>query len=131
MSILLTVNGPMMLEILLMTKYLYRQDFFLGGKFLGTTGRDKQLSCGERIPPVSYAFCCPVCGDVWARSVCSDPTGETTNFQFVTRGCQKHFKLFEGGSMQAVWDYDYQKALPEAVVQEELLNLIDKMYGKA
>lgn len=71
----------------------------------------------------SYAWFCPVCGEVWARAI----TGG--RFAVWTRPCSKHLdpllpSLAIPGSIWLAWDTDFTDSLSRELVSRELLLLL-------
>ena len=63
----------------------------------------------EKHPAKSLAWCCPQCGDIWARAV------TTQSFMFLTHVCEKHLdplvpSLIIPGSL--LWTQEFNESLP-------------------
>jgi hypothetical protein len=65
--------------------------------------------------PASYAWFCPECGEVWARSVCG-----TARFQITTQPCATHRdpllpRIMVSGSLVLPFDKDFNDSLSPAL----------------
>lgn len=103
------------------------QHFILEGRYLGSalrsTSFSRRDSCGgvyERVP-LSYAFFCPVCAEVWARCPVELPNGTQRQFFALTLACRKHeVSAWQvPGALQCGSDEDFFAAFPDEVVKWE------------
>ena len=96
------------------------QHFFVEGRSLGSCQRYPLNSLKQA--PISYAFFCPVCVEIWARAVIFD----SSCFCFHVP-CKKH--AYPGikvpGSLYPAGDPDFLSAMPREVLQRELLLHLD------
>lgn len=99
---------------------MYRQTIYLGGR---------AFPCGYRSadrfgPPPSLAWCCPVCGDVWARALLQAPGQEPRRFMFLTAACEQHEdpllpSLVVSGSLLTEIAADFNDSLPLSLWERE------------
>jgi len=77
--------------------------------------------------PLSYAYFCPTCGEVWARAVC-----ENRPFFVWTVGCRKHqqYNFLIAGSLMLPLEPDFNAILPLDVLKWELERHIDFYLAK-
>lgn len=87
---------------------------FLGNHSLGVGTVEPGLYHGEILPPEAVAFCCPYCGDVWARCV---PYGGEPKWHFYASPCELHGQ----GSLWLAWNKEHNRALPVAALEREFL----------
>ena len=103
----------------------FAQDFFAEGRYLGSVERRFDLTKG--VAPLSYAFFCHACGDVFAKAPIPNRP-----WQYWSRTCRKcpgSETLGIPGSLWLSWDTEYTDALPAPVLQWELereLEFFDK-----
>lgn len=74
----------------------------------------------EHPPPLSLAFFCPQCGDIWARRVITP----ATPWNVLTRECRKHKApryCEPEGSVWIAYNTEYVKNLPKSVLRYETL----------
>ena len=100
----------------------YTQTWFLQGKVLGQWPIGLQHTHESLHAPQSYAYCCPVCGDVWARRIISPET----RWMFWAVNCPKHpdHSVWRRppGSLLTLWmAYDISMQLPLPLLQREAL----------
>ena len=81
-----------------------------------------ELICGQVVVPRQYAYCCPVCGSVWARRVITP----STPWFFWTMCCEKPEcmkrnpnRLNIPGTIAQVWDQEFMLNLPLPVLKYE------------
>lgn len=108
----------------------YTQIFFAGNQQIGAGAAHVALFHGEPHPPLSKVFICHECGDAWARVVVQGDSGKIRPWEVFMRNCAKHRDsvrsiLFCPGSIYLSWDKAYCRALPESVLQRELLLHLD------
>lgn len=105
------------------------QRFIVEGRYLGEGRRTFDKRGMVPSAPVSYAFFCPVCAEVWARCPVSLPDSEKYQpFQVLTANCRKCrtnnvFKV--PGELTCSWDHEFVEAFPQEVLQRELMLLLD------
>ena len=96
------------------------QTFFIEGRHLGSCQRYPLTPQKQR--PISYAFFCPVCADIWARALIFD-----TDWFCFHVPCKKH--AYAGikvpGSLYSAGDVDFLQSLPSEVLTRELLLHLD------
>ena len=96
------------------------QFFFIEGRGYTPCQRGPRTVTQQR--PVSFAFFCPVCAEVWARAGIPDE-----RFFAFHVPCRKH--TYDGvkvpGSLYACGDVDFLKALPADVLLREFLLHLD------
>jgi hypothetical protein len=99
-----------------------QRHFFIEGRYLGASTQVLSDWGTNPLPP-SVAFCCPACGDIWARF----PMDPPTRFSFVSSGCRKHpYPPSEpGGSVWWIADRHMNAAFPDAVLRWELERHLD------
>lgn len=91
--------------------YPLHQTIFVGNRSYPPQLRGTLRVHEERWPPASYAWCCPVCGEIWARAVVRG-----RDFQFLTHVCEAHEdpqmpSLLVPGSLLMPWDENFNAAL--------------------
>lgn len=101
-----------------------KQLFFIEGKLLGETVREKVDWNGQWAPPVSALFFCAVCGEVFAKCPVVLEDGTNSQWQSYRKVCARHGGdrvLGEDppGSLWLSWDRDFLKALPLEVMLRE------------
>lgn len=99
----------------------YTRHFIIEGKHLGAATFSEQLSLEGPRTPDSFAYICPVCGDLWARVPVENLSGVTSRFAPLSRTCRKHFEhsLAVPGSIGVVWEQGFDESLPDEVVRWE------------
>lgn len=100
----------------------YTTSFFLGGAFLGQSPRDSAWYHEQAGPPLSLAYFCPQCGEVWGRAVVTRADGVQIPFHVVTRECATHSPashIFPGGTFGLSWDKDFTASLPDRVIAHD------------
>lgn len=105
---------------------LAEQHFIIEGKHLGIAQRELVFSHADIHAARSYAFVCPVCGDLWAKCPVLDGAKEQ-QYMVWTKACRKHPRhgLEIPGSLQLSWEQEFTEAFPEAVVKWELDRHLD------
>ena len=103
------------------------QHFIVEGKYLGTAERQMLFVHAQPQRPVSYAFFCPVCAEVWARCPVERADGTTENFMVWTQACRKHtfHRLAVPGSLTLSWEPDFTAAFPDELVRWEFDRHLD------
>lgn len=106
----------------------YTQYFIVEGKYLGQAPRKLVFIHAHLQAPNSYAFFCPICGEVWAR--CPIQRGDqgyqltepTTHWQILHVACRKHYMHAYSvpGGLMLDWDREFSDALPKAALRWEL-----------
>jgi hypothetical protein len=91
------------------------QSFFLGVSHMGDSPREAEFIHAELQSPLSYAYFCPECGEVWARAVIP-----SRRFMVWTIPCSLH----RGGVFSLLWDEPYNAALPRAVLINDFTTLL-------
>lgn len=95
-----------------------KQHFTVGNSWYGTSERQMTFVHAQSQVPSSYAFCCTVCGEVWARCGVEHPQAQ---WMFLNRGCPVHARQLEvPGSVWVSWDSDYNNSLPAELLRREL-----------
>ena len=99
----------------------------ISGKVYGPFPIGLQHTHGVLHPAHSYAYCCPVCGDVWARRIISPET----RWMFWAINCPKHpdhpVHRRPPGSILSLWMvYDLTMNLPKQLLAREALLTIEK-----
>ena len=103
----------------------YTQTWFVQGKVLGQWPIGLQATHAVLHAPISYAYCCPVCGDVWARRI----VAPQTKWMFWAIHCPKHpdppIWRRPPGSLLSEWMLnDFSMDFPkELYAREALLHL--------
>lgn len=108
----------------------FRQLFIIEGKVLGDTLRSLTRVHEQLTEPLSLLFYCKFCGEVYAKCPVMRADGSTTqwqSFRCCCRKCAARSSLLSDwpGCVWLSWDRDYLAALPEPVLQWELLRHID------
>lgn len=115
-----------------MTSYkgrLMQQYFFINNQPFGKSERKFMYVHGELQRPYSNAYCCPYCGEIWARAAI---VGENIQWHFVVRSCESCNKsdiLNSAGSLWQSWDTELISAMPREVLLREL-DLAIKHYER-
>jgi hypothetical protein len=105
----------------------YPQHFFVEGKYLGTAQRGLALHAGQYAPPVSFAFFCPHCADLWARCPVGDYNGTDRDWMVWTMACRKHpSRTFSvAGSLYLAWEKSFSDSFPPELLAWELDRHLD------
>jgi hypothetical protein len=108
----------------------YTQLFFIGNQQIGAGVAHLAVTHGEPHAPMSKVFICHECGEPWARVVVQSDSGKIRPWEVFMRNCWKHRSsvgsmFFCPGSLYLSWDKPYCRALPESVLQRELLTHLD------
>ena len=94
-----------------------RQHFIIGGQYFPAADRTLAITHAQAHTPYSYAFCCPKCGEVWARAGVEG----NSQWSFLQRACSKHSEgLQVPGSVWLSWDRDFTNAFPLELLLREL-----------
>lgn len=96
-----------------------KAEFFSGSQYLGQGMLRLTFIKGELERPISRAFFCPICGEVWARVVVEG----ASEFQSYTRTCARHdprWSIEIPGSIWISWDRDFQDAFPSEALKREV-----------
>lgn len=98
------------------------QHFFIEGQYYGEASRSPYILVGELHTPQSFAFCCPTCGEIWARAHIADRP-----FYFFTKPCRKHTApcCRIPGSLWLPLEEAFTAALPPEVVAWEFSRHLD------
>lgn len=107
----------------------FTQLLFVHNKPLGEGPRNHNYTSHAE-HPVSYAWFCPVCMEVWARSVVyQEGKQEPEPAVAWTRGCTEHFLYGNEapGSLYLPWDATFNSDLPFPALKREL-HLLLKEY---
>jgi hypothetical protein len=94
------------------------QSFFVGDEFLGESPRGLQHRTNAY--PLSIAFFCPSCGDIWAR--CPVEGSPRSRWRVAFSACERCDRidiLNLPGSLWLPLDTDFQNALPHAALLRE------------
>ena len=94
----------------------FKQLFFYQDKFLGESSRGLCLRTNDR--PVSTAFFCPICGEIWARAVVEGSRWYTKHVE--CSRCGKLGVINFPGSVWSPLDGDFNISLPREVLELEL-----------
>ena len=100
----------------------HTQTVLIDNKLCGVGVRDLDPAALSSTP-LSYAYFCPVCAEIWARCVL-----DGAEFQVWTRGCSKH-SLYNGshpGSLWLSWDPHFSFSLPREALLRELTLLLQQ-----
>lgn len=98
----------------------WTQTWIINSKMLGQTPCKAEHVHSELHPPVSLAFFCPQCGEVWARRIITP----SIRWNVLTRECNKHQApryCEPGGSIWINYNGDYTYNLPKPVLRYETL----------
>jgi hypothetical protein len=102
---------------------MYPQHFLIEGRHLGTGIRKlERREDGYRVP-LSLAFFCRACGELWAKCPVESSPGISSPWICYNVDCKKHQKpnsIAVPGSLILAWDDDFYEAFPEAVLRWEL-----------
>lgn len=105
----------------------HTQTWFVGKECLGTFPIGLERFGPTLASPRCYAFCCPVCGEVWARRLITP----STPWFFWTICCSKCEErnpnsLAFPGSVYLPLDEDYAASLPPPVLRREVVLRLQK-----
>jgi hypothetical protein len=92
--------------------------FFVGTQLLGSSAIEVDFDRSQRARPLSTAFFCEQCGEVWARAMIQDQPWEVWALL-----CEKHqlpYPFRVPGSMWLPWNNSHNMALPPAVLRREV-----------
>lgn len=100
----------------------YTQHFIIEGRYLGACDRRITFAHAEAVPPLSFAYVCPVCGELWARAAI-----EGRQYMVWTLPCRKHptHRMAVPGSILLTWEPELFDALPAEVVEWEFQRHLD------
>jgi hypothetical protein len=104
------------------------QHFIVEGKHLGTGPRKPERVHEQMQIPTSYAFFCPVCGDLWARCPVVNLDGTVQPWMPWRIKCRKHppvYSIEVPGSLFLTWDKGFNDAMPEVLERWEFDRLLD------
>jgi len=95
---------------------MFTQTIVIGSETYGPIPRGLRRVREELQRPPSYAWCCPECGEIWARSIIFDSSGEQISFQFLTAACEEHVdpflpSLIVPGSLLLPMETEFNKSL--------------------
>ena len=99
------------------------QTWWVQGRILGSAPIGLEYTCAQRHKPWSMAYCCPVCGEVWARRIISP----STKWFFWTMCCAKckdknPNRLHTPGSIILPGDREFLDNLPHFMLAYEARN---------
>ena len=92
--------------------------FFLGQQFMGTGAIEMLNHDPKHSPPLSVAYFCPVCGEVWARAVI---TGQA--YEVWALLCEKHpleYPYRVPGSLWLTWNATHNDSLTREMLTREV-----------
>lgn len=95
--------------------------YYLGGSPLGST-TTRQTWDGVNALAAALAYCCPHCGDIWARA----HTTHLRQWHFVITPCPKHpttDPYRPAGSFLLSWNPTQLQELPDEVLTHEFTRL--------
>lgn len=98
----------------------WTQTWIIDGKMLAQSPGAPEHIRAELHPPLSLAFFCPQCGEVWARRIISPGT----RWNAITHECPKHRSpryCEPEGSIWMNYNKDYLEHLPLEVLRYETL----------
>ena len=100
----------------------YTQTWFVDGSILGSAPCNLERTHNQLHSPRQYAFCCPLCGEVWARRIISP----STPWFFWTRPCSRcgdprSISWDTPGSVWISFDQTYLDNLPPFMLRYEAL----------
>lgn len=102
---------------------MFPQHFIVEGRHLGTAMRRSEMrEDGARVP-LSFAFFCRKCGDLWAKCPVEPSPGESSPWICYNIDCRKHQTPGNPaipGSLQLPWLDPFNEVFPEAVTKWEL-----------
>ena len=107
-----------------------KQEVFLTkgrNAYLGSMQRSFIQVHGTKALPMSFAYICPCCGEVWARAFIANRP-----WQVLSRSCLECNKGWNGGepgSLSLLWDGDYNQSFTPDMIAYELeimLNFYEK-----
>lgn len=98
----------------------------VNGKLLGSNEIGLFRVHAEFHPPCCFAFMCPVCGEIWARSIVTDESGNVQRWMAFHIPCEQHHCDGQkpSGSIFMSWEPEFIEALPlPALIREFKLHL--------
>jgi hypothetical protein len=94
---------------------MFTQHLTVHGQYLGSIHRGLTRVHSDMLRPVSYAYFCPDCGEVWAQAAMeTKPNGGKGKWCVWTVPCRYHPGLSPfsvAGSLLLSWEHDYNEAL--------------------
>ena len=93
--------------------------FFVGSAYMGSGQRDMLNHDPRHSPPLSVAFFCQRCGEVWARSALQDQAYECWSML-----CEKHtveYPFQVPGSTWMPWDRGHNESLSDEMLKREFI----------
>lgn len=101
---------------------IFPQTFFVEGKYLGQAMRPLVLHMGAYAPPLSFAYFCPVCAELWARCPVAG-----SEWMVWTRPCRKHPPQYSSipGSLWLPWEKSFNDAFTPELLAWELDRHLD------
>lgn len=106
----------------------YQRHFIIEGKHLGIAPCSMEFVHEELQRPRSYAYFCPVCGELWAKCpVEVVATGEVLQWMTITTNCRKHPQgcWRAPGSLSLNYEEAYSTSFPDEVVRWEFQRQMD------
>lgn len=105
----------------------YRAIVLVGGDFLGEFTFDSGAWNCFKYRRAGYAYYCGDCGDIWARIVCYNSSGQQLHLKPEIVSCEKHYDQWNiAGSLVRFFEEELLQLLPEAAVRREFNLLIQK-----
>jgi hypothetical protein len=106
------------------------QHFIIHNRHMGYCERPDLIAVqGELAPPVSVAYFCPSCGEVWARAAI-----DNRPFMVHVMPCNRHpqqdFGLRVPGALTLPWDAEYSNSFPQEVAAWEFMRHLEWVERK-
>lgn len=92
--------------------------YFLEGRLLATTGGEASPTGHERNHRLSYAWMCPICGEIWLRAVSDAPN---------TEWMALHIPCPEHGRPEVLLPSALRRENPLTTIPRELIKLHFKL----
>lgn len=95
-----------------------KRHFIVSNKYYPAVEVPMSITHATAHVPYSYAYLCPVCGEVWARSGVEHPQSRWHSLQ---RACRNHAEGLEvPGSIWQSWEPEFNTSLPPELLRAEL-----------
>lgn len=90
----------------------------VAGKWYAFQDRGMVIIHAQAQAPYSYAFCCPRCGEIWARYGVEHTDSQ---WSFLRRECERHaYGLTVPGSVWISYEPEFTSAFPPELLAREL-----------
>ena len=106
----------------------YTQSIYIGKRIVEVGFRQQEFVHAELRAPMSSVWCCPMCGEVWAKALICDETEKIQPFQFLSSVCENCVDYrwrYPSGSLWLPLDDAFNASLDVVTLHRELLLHLD------